>query len=290
VAAGEPLPAKQGDIRFAGHAIEVRLCAEDPERNFLPQSGKLALWKPSDAVRVEHGLESGAVISPFYDSMIAKLIAHAPTRDGARAQLAAALDETVALGIPTNKAFLAAVLRDEDFAAGRATTDFLSGFGFKNEKPDLQTAAMLLAGDYGEWTGWSNNPAHGSRARFNGTMVSFSPVNQRGEIPRVVDGDTVHFARGGASFSLRNTLYDAPQKKGAGASDGRLLAPMNGRVVAVNGKAGDTLDAGKALVVLEAMKMEHVLEFPFPLKVKAVHVKAGAQVAPGHLLVEFEPA
>jgi acetyl/propionyl-CoA carboxylase alpha subunit len=79
-------------------------------------------------------------------------------------------------------------------------------------------------------------------------------------------------------------------RKGAGASDGRLVAPMNGRVVAVNAKVGETIGAGQALVVLEAMKMEHGLDFPFSLKIKAIHVKAGAQVAPGNLLIEFEPA
>ncbi len=242
VASGEPLPAKQEEIRFSGHAIEVRLCAEDPERDFLPQAGTLTRWQPSGAVRVDHALESGMEIPPFYDSMIAKLIAHAPTRDGARAKLAAALDETVALGVPTNKAFLAAVLRDKAFADGRATTDFLSRFSFGSE-------------DFGEWTGWSNNPAHRSR--------------------------------GSEGFFLRNMASPAQRK---GASDGRLVAPMNGRVVAVNAKAGETIAANKALVVLEAMKMEHGLDFPFALKVKAVHVKAGAQVAPGKLLMEFEPA
>ena len=289
VAAGEQLPAKQADIRFSGHAIEVRLCAEDPERNFLPQAGMLALWKPSAAVRVDHALDSGTVISPYYDSMIAKLIAHAPSRDEARAKLAAALDETVALGIPTNKAFLASVLRNKSFANGEATTDFLSRFSFEGEKPDLQTAAALFAGEYGEWTGWSNNPAHRARVKFDGQVFEFNSKMEKKPI-HVVDGDTVHFARGGHSFTLRNTLYDPPEKKDAGASDGRLVAPMNGRVVSVNAKVGETVAANKALVVLEAMKMEHGLDFPFSLKVKAIHVKAGAQVAPGNLLMEFEPA
>jgi len=242
VAAGEPLPAKQDDVRFSGHAIEVRLCAEDPERDFLPQAGTLERWRPSAAVRVDHALESGIAIPPFYDSMIAKLISHAPTRDEATAKLAAALDETEALGIPTNKAFLAAVLRDKSFSRGEATTDFLSHFTFGS-------------GDFGEWSGWSNNPAHRSR--------------------------------GSESFFLRNAR--GPMQRKA-ASDGRLLAPMNGRVVAVNVKIGETLAAGKPLVVLEAMKMEHGLDFPFSLTVKAIHVKAGAQVAPGNLLVEFVPA
>jgi geranyl-CoA carboxylase alpha subunit len=295
VAAGERLPAKQEDVSLAGHAIEVRLCAEDPDNGFLPHAGTLALWEPSSAVRVDHALESGMAIPPFYDSMIAKLIAHAPARGQAREQLAAALDETVALGIPTNKAFLAAVLRDGDFAAGKVTTDFLSGKSFPGVKPEDQDfilAATLLAHDYGEWTGWSNNPAHGSRAKFDGDVVSFSLTNSisktKRELQHAVDGNTVHFARGGASFSFRNTLYDPPGKKGAGASDGRLLAPMNGRVVAVHARVGETVEAGKSLVVLEAMKMEHGLDFPFSLRIKAIHVKAGAQVAPGNLLIEFE--
>jgi len=243
VAAGEPLPAKQDDIRFSGHAIEVRLCAEDPERDFLPQAGTLTHWQPSSAVRVDHALEPGIAIPPFYDSMIAKLIAHAPTRDEARATLAAALDETVALGVPTNKAFLASVLRNSRFANGEATTDFLSRFSFAAE-------------DFGEWNGWSNNPAHRSC--------------------------------GSESFFQRDAPNDPSRRKAA--SDGRLLAPMNGRVAAVNAKAGETVAAGKALVVLEAMKMEHGLDVPFAVKIKAIHVEAGAQVAPGKLLVEFEPA
>jgi acetyl/propionyl-CoA carboxylase alpha subunit len=243
VAAGEPLPARQEDIRFSGHAIEVRLCAEDAERDFLPQAGTLERWTPSAAVRVDHALESGMAIPPFYDSMLAKLIAHAPTRDEARAKLAAALDETIALGIPTNKAFLASVLRDKSFANGEATTDFLSYF-------------TPASADFGEWTAWSNNPAHRSR--------------------------------GSERFFLRHPSGDPSRRKAA--SDGRLMAPMNGRVVAVNAKAGETVAANKALVVLEAMKMEHGLDFSFAVKIKAVHVKAGAQVAPGKLLVEFDPA
>ncbi len=243
VAAGEQLPAKQQAIRFSGHAIEVRLCAEDPQQDFLPQAGMLERWQPSAAVRVDHALESGMTVPPFYDSMIAKLIAHAPTRNAALAKLAAALDETVALGIPTNKDFLAAVLRNNSFANGEATTDFLSRFTFGGD-------------DFGEWTGWSNNPAHRSC--------------------------------GSESFFRRNTVNDPARRKAA--SDGRLLAPMNGRVVAVHAEIGETVAANKALVVLEAMKMEHGLELPFSLRIRAIHVKTGAQVAPGSLLVEFEPA
>jgi geranyl-CoA carboxylase alpha subunit len=281
---GEPLPARQEDIRFSGHAIEVRLCAEDPEQNFLPHAGRLALWQPSEGVRVDHALDSGTVISPYYDSMIAKLIAHAPTRSEARATLAAALDETIALGVPTNKEFLSFVLRNETFGAGRATTRFVEENEFKGKRPDYALAASLLAADYGEWTGWSNNPSHQSRARFGDDILAFTV--KKAELIHVVEGDAVYFD----GFCLRNSLYDPPQKKGAGASDGRLMAPMNGRVVAVNAKAGEKIEAGKPLVVLEAMKMEHDLNLPFSVVVNTVHVKAGTQVSPGNLLVEFAPA
>ena len=124
VACGEPFTRQQEDIAFRGHAIEARLCAEDPARNFLPQAGHIALWEPDQTVRVDHALVSGAEISPHYDSMIAKVIAHGATRDEARLRLAQALDNTVVLGVATNKACLAAALRDPEFAAHGATTDF----------------------------------------------------------------------------------------------------------------------------------------------------------------------
>ena len=281
VAAGESLPLKQEEVRFDGHAIEARLCAEDPARDFLPQAGRLALWEPASAVRVDHALESGMEISPFYDSLIAKLIAHGRNRDEARAKLAAALDATVALGPVTNKAFLAAVLRDPVFAGPGATTSFLAE-RFAGWRPPvldeafaraLHAAACSRAAGHGEWSGWSNMA--------------------RRELPSAVhalEGATLHFARDGHSYQWRDTTMDPPERAAAGLADGRLCAPMNGRVVAVHAKAGDRVEAGSALVVLEAMKMEHTLASPAALRVKAVHVASGAQVAPGKLLMEFEAA
>ena len=129
VAMGEPLPVAQDDIRFDGHAIEVRLCAEDPAHGHLPQAGRLVAWHAPEGVRVEHALESGTEIAPWYDSMIAKVIAHAPTRAEACRRLAGALDDLVAFGAPTNRAFLARCLRDPVFASGGATTAFLDERG-----------------------------------------------------------------------------------------------------------------------------------------------------------------
>ena len=326
IAWGEPFTVRQDELRFWGHAIEARLCAEDPARNFLPQSGRLALFIPAAGVRTDHALESGMEISPFYDSMIAKVIAHGPTRDAAREQLARALDNTAVLGISTNKAFLASLLRDEEFAAQGATTDFLSRRFARIEAatPDAVTlaiAAALLAENagYGEWNSWSNNPERVMRVTFGDSDIALrsaagmfhASVGDADIVLRVVtvdaarariavagveeavtfliESDTVHLARAGQSFTLANAAHAPPARRGAAASDGRLVAPMNGRVVAVNARAGDTAEAGKALVVLEAMKMEHALSVPAPARIKAVHVAPGAQVAPGHLLVELEP-
>ena len=129
VAAGEALPLTQEEVLLryesGGHAIEVRLCAEDPAQAYLPQAGRILHWQPPRSVRCDHALVSGCVVSPFYDSMLAKLIAHAPTRDDAIHQLADALDRTVCLGLSTNRAFLARVLRHPAFAGEAVTTAFL---------------------------------------------------------------------------------------------------------------------------------------------------------------------
>jgi geranyl-CoA carboxylase alpha subunit len=125
VAAGEPLGLRQDDIKFFGHAIEVRLCSEDASHDFIPQSGRMALWQMPNDLRVEHALQSGYEIPPFYDSMIAKLIAHGATRDETRRKLIRGLEHTVAFGVTTNQAFLAACLRHPVFAAGEAATAFI---------------------------------------------------------------------------------------------------------------------------------------------------------------------
>jgi geranyl-CoA carboxylase alpha subunit len=325
VAMGQRFTRQQSDIRFRGHAIEARLCAEDPARDFLPQAGPLALWQPAQGVRTDHALYSRAEISPHYDSMIAKVIAHGATRDQARERLAKALDETVALGLPTNKAFLAAVLRDDEFAARGATTDFLGRRFAKIDAatPDAGTlaiAATLLAASagYGEWNSWSNSErampvqfsesdvalrrsSDGFHATADGAAVTLRVVSMgqsdarvlingvEENITFVLERDTVHLARAGHSHTLIDTTHARPARRASAASDGRLVASMNGRVIAVNAKAGETMEAGKALVVLEAMKMEHALNVPQRARITAVHVAPGTQVAPGQLLVELEP-
>ena len=125
IAAGEPLPLMQQDVALRGHAIQVRLCSEDPRSGFLPQGGRMHLWEPPAGIRVEHALSSGATVAPDYDSMVAKLIAFGRDREEARRKLASALEDLVALGPATNREFLAACIRHPVFAAGAATTAFV---------------------------------------------------------------------------------------------------------------------------------------------------------------------
>jgi geranyl-CoA carboxylase alpha subunit len=147
VAAGEPLGLRQDDIQFSGHAIEARLCSEDAAQNFMPQSGRMALWQMSDGLRVEHALQSGSEIPPFYDSMIAKIISHGATRDEARRRLIHGLEQTVAFGVTTNQAFLAACLRHPAFASGEATTAFIAKYrgDLLAQRKDAASEAALAA-------------------------------------------------------------------------------------------------------------------------------------------------
>ncbi|WP_414642351.1 acetyl/propionyl/methylcrotonyl-CoA carboxylase subunit alpha [Bradyrhizobium sp.] len=125
IAAGEPLPLRQEEVAFSGHAIEVRLCSEDAGHDFMPQSGVMARWQMPEDIRVEHALLSGSGIPPFYDSMIAKLIAVGLSREEARSRLICGLEQTVAFGVTTNQSFLMACLRHPIFARGAATTGFI---------------------------------------------------------------------------------------------------------------------------------------------------------------------
>ncbi|MBZ0164454.1 MAG: acetyl-CoA carboxylase biotin carboxylase subunit [Notoacmeibacter sp.] len=147
VAQGEPLGLSQDDIVLDGHAIEARLYAEDPAQDFLPQTGRIALWCPSagEGVRIDSGVETGQEISPFYDPMVAKIIACGPTREIARNRLVKALKKTVLFGLRTNAAFLTEILERPAFAAGEATTAFIGeefGDGIPGADPDFQEAAI----------------------------------------------------------------------------------------------------------------------------------------------------
>ncbi|BCD87563.1 geranyl-CoA carboxylase subunit alpha [Pseudomonas solani] len=154
VAEGQPLPLAQDEIRLDGHAMEVRLYAEDPASNFLPQTGEVLRWEPSElpGIRIDHGLVEGQPVTPFYDPMLAKVIAWGATRDEARRKLVRAVEDCVLLGVNGNQRFLANLLAHPEFAAGHATTAFI-GEHFSDDPSlrahapsatELATAAALL--------------------------------------------------------------------------------------------------------------------------------------------------
>ncbi|HSB22725.1 MAG TPA: acetyl-CoA carboxylase biotin carboxylase subunit [Burkholderiaceae bacterium] len=179
IAAGEALPIRQADVRRDGHAIEVRLCAEDAGRDFMPQSGTLALWQPSLRLRVEHALQSGTEITPHYDSMVARIIGHGANRDEARRKLIAGLADTVALGVKTNQAFLMRCLAHPTFARGAATTAFIAQHADallrRDEADDARVqalAAVLLL-----------ETSAGARHDASAALLSATlPIALRGEI------------------------------------------------------------------------------------------------------------
>ncbi len=150
IAEGQPLTLQQDEIQPRGHAIEVRLYAEDPSNGYLPAAGRIELWCPpvGEGVRVDAGIATGTIVTPHYDPMLAKIIAHGRDRDEARRRLVTALENTVLLGVTTNRAFLARILRDPTFAAGAATTALLAqtdlASGPMPATRDIAVAAALL--------------------------------------------------------------------------------------------------------------------------------------------------
>ncbi|WP_281647679.1 acetyl/propionyl/methylcrotonyl-CoA carboxylase subunit alpha [Parendozoicomonas sp. Alg238-R29] len=164
VAAGKPLPLKQNEITLTGHAMEVRLYAEDPSQNFMPQTGLIQNWLPAsgEGVRIDDGIRSGQEVTPYYDPMLAKVIAYGKDRNEARRRLIRAVEDSVLTGVHTNKNWLAAILKHENFAAGLSTTAFLNQFGEEENlqpvKPSLAEqglAALLLRNEnLGDSKGW----------------------------------------------------------------------------------------------------------------------------------------
>jgi geranyl-CoA carboxylase alpha subunit len=179
VARGEPLGVRQEDIQFSGHAIEVRLCSEDAAHDFMPQSGMMASWRMPDGIRAEHALQPGSEIPPFYDSMIAKLISHGATRDEARGVLICGLEQTLALGVATNQAFLMSCLRHPAFARGEGTTAFIANhrdelLAAKESLADVALAALLL----------SVSSPHAPPWRSGRTLAATFPIPMRIEVDR----------------------------------------------------------------------------------------------------------
>ncbi|HEY4167184.1 MAG TPA: biotin carboxylase N-terminal domain-containing protein, partial [Reyranella sp.] len=297
VARGEALPLTQEQVRLQGHAIEVRLYAEDAYAGFLPQTGRIDVWQPATGpgVRIDHGMKEGLAISPFYDPMIAKVIAAGTTREEARLRLIKALRDTVVLGPTTNRHFLIKLLEHPEFAAGKATTAFLGKHSFT--APDLtdihwKTAASLLwrqsASRYpANLRGWRNSSPEATPFRLavddkEQALELTEPT--AAVVPHVIDGDDIVVDFDGFTVRFQDRTYRPPASAAAG-SDGRLRAPMDGRIVAIKVAAGDKVVRGQTLVVLEAMKIQHQLKAALDACVESIAVQEGQQVANRTVLV-----
>ena len=323
VAQGEGLPATQADLAIRGHAVEARVYAEDPANDFLPVTGTLTRLRWPEGVRVDTGVREGDRITPHYDPMVAKVIAHAPTRAAAMAALRRALEDTEVAGTTVNTAFLAALLRHEGFLAGEVDTGLIGRDLATLTAPEgvepwrlalLAVAALGLHEESGPHQGfalWARAPV---RAVFDLQGV-------RHEVPVTVLGPghfgvgldeevavecvpggwrsggtlrDVRLWRGGGEAAVfgggtpRASVPDPLDRGGSAAAAGRIAAPMPGLLREVLVAPGDEVAEGDRLAVMEAMKMEHVLRAPRAGRVASVPHPAGSQVEAGAQLVVLE--
>jgi geranyl-CoA carboxylase alpha subunit len=298
VAAGEKLPLAQDQVKVSGHAIEVRLYAEDAYDGFLPQTGRIDVWQPAagPGVRIDHGVKEGLAISSFYDPMIAKVIAHGATREQARTRLVQALRETVVLGPTTNRHFLIRLLEHPEFAAGKATTAFLGRHAFPApavSDAHWKLAAALLwrqsAARYpAALRGWRNSNPEPTPIRLaagNAERLLRVTGSEKAETaPFHVDGDDIIVDLEAHTVRFNDRTY-APSAASAAGGDGKLRAPMDGRIVAIKVAPGDIVSKGQTLIVLEAMKIQHQLKAALDARVESVAVQEGQQVSNRAVLV-----
>ena len=295
VASGEPLPKSQDELSIAGWAMEARLYAEDPANSFLPSIGRLDTFELGGDVpglRIDTGVVQGAEITPFYDPMIAKVIAHGATREEARGRLAEALDQSAVWPLKTNAGFLVKALTHPDFAAGRLDTGLIGREGEAllppanpSEEALAEAAAALTKG--GSLAGFRLN----APVRCTGTFllsgaaksVTFDPREGADE-----PAEDVLIAEGGQVWQL--APWRVAGAGGGDASDGAVLSPMPGRIIALEVAQGDTVSKGQKLLTLEAMKMEHSLTAPFDGIIAELNAQEGGQVSEGALLVKIEKA
>lgn len=333
VAAGDALPAAQSDITLTGHAIEARLYVEDPYSGFTPQTGKVLWWQPQQAlhagVRIDDGIRQGSVISPFYDPMVAKVIAHGRDRDDAIRRLRAALANTPLLGLKNNGRFLSDLLDHTAFRQAEMTTILIDQWQEAGapllQAPIAADAHWCLAAvafavrDGSSWR--SNSVAafdlvleHSDRVRplrvrpdaHGGVDVVLDGVHSHYRVPELAEGliryekdsclrtafaafDQYSLYLAVDGHSFRFSEVSAHPRTDALQDASRACSPVAGRVTQVLATPGMPVTQGQQLLCVEAMKMEMWLCSQASGTVKAVHAKAGDQVESGALLVELEP-
>lgn len=314
VAAGETLPLTQEQLSIHGHAVEARVYAEDPEKGFLPSTGKLwALQLPEgEGIRVDSGVIEGGEVTPFYDPMIAKVIAHGATRDQALDRLAAALGQTLVAGPRSNVAFLKALCEAPDFRAGRFDTGFidrnLDALGAVPRPPSMQAlgeAARVIADadmkrirkaakkNGQKHSPWGIADSFSLAQRDADAIVLLADDEKYTVAPAREDRADISVVAGDGEFimvekgrQIRVRPFD-PFSVDLDEADGDAVvkSPMHGKLVARFAEKGDRVTKGQRLAIVEAMKMEHVLTAPRDGVVSEVNGAAGDQVAQGARLV-----
>jgi 3-methylcrotonyl-CoA carboxylase alpha subunit len=328
VAGGERLPLQQEEIAASGHAIEARLYAEDPTRGFLPSTGRVQVLRfpEGEGIRVDSGIETGGEVTPYYDPMLAKVIAHAPTRDAALKRLGAALRGTVVAGVRTNLSFLRALLASQSMRDGAIDTGLIER---ELAKLAVPTAADFAAAAHGveelvrreqhriaaratrrsdeRRSPWDASDAFGFAGRRDmqlNVLVDGEPTKARVRF----DADGPHASVEGKAakptelvdaadglIAIREDGASLIRLAGAVAvdlehlnADGVVSAPMHGKVLAIEVKAGDRVQKGQRLAVVEAMKMEHALTAHAEGIVAEISVEPGSQVAEGARLIVIQ--
>jgi 3-methylcrotonyl-CoA carboxylase alpha subunit len=291
VASGEPIPVSQEELSITGWAMEARLYAEDPAKGFLPSIGTLELLQFGKAHggRIDTGVYQGAEVSPFYDPMIAKVIAHGGSREQAIERLGDMLSDSGVWPVKTNASFLVKALEHPDFASGNVDTGLIGRDGEAMAEPPspsievLESAAMRLVPASGV-PGFRLNATPVMKAHF---LLDSDPV----EIELVGQGSASPAASTLVTEKGQAWLLAPFRKEGSHAgiaSTGAILAPMPGKVIAVEVAKGDMVTMGQKLLTLEAMKMEHTLTAPFDGVVAELNATPGAQVQVEALLARIE--
>ncbi|MGQ9888367.1 MAG: acetyl/propionyl/methylcrotonyl-CoA carboxylase subunit alpha [Aggregatilineales bacterium] len=324
VAEGHPLPALS--VPAHGHAIEARVYAEDPSNDFLPVTGTILRWKPPEGVRVESGVRTGDEVTIHYDPMIAKIVAYGEHREGAIRRLDRALAELQLLGLRSNISFLRRVINHPDHIAGNISTTFIDERPDLLAEDPQPPLTALIAAALGVQSGqryWRNNPNRPLRQRFaagntehtvlltplgadayqaqigetacnvhvwarQGTDLTLA-INDHRQTVSAVAGDNgawwIHTNDGTYSLVWRSPL---PEPGARARKEGSLRAPMPGQVVAVLVEAGQQVNEGDTLLILEAMKMEHRIKAPYSGLVEAVHYQTGQTVQGDAVLLDLK--
>jgi len=313
IAEGSALGMTQDEILFRGHAVEARIACEDPYNNFMPATGVVLDWKTCSEVRYDSCLEIGSVITPYYDSMVAKVIAHSQSREKPLRRLEDSLRKTVLLGVRSNIDFLGLLLRHPSVTSGQQHTELVESVSL--ESPSVSTEALLAAAA-ARWlslTGGQTGSLCSLPIQFDfqnqppvtvsGSRYSIADRNFRIEIVRgalIIDGHRlpVAVANSGEDWWIHTqqgttSLKSLPRLASFQAqsqSDGTLKAPMPGTIVEVLVKEGDRVTEAQPLLKMEAMKMEQALCAPRNGTVSNLSVQVGDQVASGVTLLVVSAA